>query len=48
MILFNAHKIHNNVEMVKHIVTQIFEMELDNVVDYVLLNILAIVGNIHL
>jgi hypothetical protein len=34
--------------MVKHIVTQIFEMELDNVVDYVLLNILAIVGNIHL
>jgi len=49
MILFNARKIHNNVEMVEHIVTQIFEMELDNVVGYVLLlNILAIVGNIHL
>jgi hypothetical protein len=52
MILLNANKIdkfHGNVEMVEHIVTQIFEMELDNVVDYVLLlNILAIVGNIHL
>jgi hypothetical protein len=35
--------------MVEHIVTQFFEMELDNVVDYVLLlNILAIVGNIPL
>jgi hypothetical protein len=49
MILLNAHKFHGNVEMVEHIVTQIFEMELDSVVDYVLLlNILAIVGNIHL
>jgi len=49
MILFNACKIHGNVEMVEHIVTQIFEMELDNVIDYVLLlYIYVIVGNMHL
>jgi hypothetical protein len=49
MILLNAHKIHSNVEMVEYIVTQNFEMELDNVVDYVLLlYIHAIVGKMHL
>jgi hypothetical protein len=49
MILFNARKIHGNVEMVEHIVAQIFEMELDNIIDYVLLlYIHVIVGNMHL
>jgi hypothetical protein len=37
MILFNVCKIHGNVEMVKHIVAQIFEMELDNVIDCVVI-----------
>jgi hypothetical protein len=47
--LLSACKIHGNVEMVKCVAKQILEMELDNVVGYVLLSkIYVIVGNRHL
>jgi hypothetical protein len=47
--LFSAYRIHGNVELVECVAKQILEMELDNVVGYVLLSkIYVVVGNKHL